>query len=141
MEEIGDDVIRSERFRAAWSIRHHRDNVALHSLYVARESCRIASWLSRHGVSVSVEDAVRASLLHDIGMTDNGIFRSPGWKKAYSHPTQGADVAEKEYHVNEVQADAIRRHMWPICIIPPKHVEGWVISMADKISSAKELLP
>lgn len=141
VQELGAEIIDSERFRAAEAIPHHlAGNVAQHSLNVARESCRIAEWLNRHGAKVDVKDAVRGSLLHDIGMTEKEVFRSPSWKKAYSHPDRGAKLAREEYRANDVQEDAVRRHMWPICLIPPKHAAGWIVSAADKICSIKEIL-
>ena len=141
VRELGAEVIDSERFQAAWEIPHHRTtSVAQHSLNVAKESCRIAEWLERRGLAVSAEDAVRSSLLHDLAMTEKPVFRSPSWNKAYSHPDRGAQLAREEYRANEVQEDAVRRHMWPICVVPPRHREGWIVMAADKISSAKELL-
>ena len=141
VQQLGADVIRSARFRSAWEIPHHRTgNVALHSLNVAKESCRLAFWLNRHGADINVKDAVCSSLLHDIGMTEKHVFHSRSWKKAYTHPIRGAEVAKNEYRTNSVQENAIRRHMWPICIVPPKHKEGWVVLAADKICSVKELL-
>ncbi len=141
VQELGANVINSERFQAAWKIPHHRKlNVAEHSINVAKESVRIATWLKRHGMNVNIEDAVCGSLLHDIGMTEKQIFRSPSWKKAYTHPDRGAIVARDEYRANAIQENIIRRHMWPICVIPPKHKEGWIVVAADKISSVKELL-
>ena len=141
VQELGAEIIDSERFRAAGAIPHHlAGNVAQHSLNVARESCRIAEWLNRHGAKVDVKDAVRGSLLHDIGMTEKEVFRSPSWKKAYSHTERGAALAREEYLANDVQEDAVRRHMWPICIVPPKHAAGWIVLAADKICSIRELL-
>ena len=141
VQELGSEIIGSERFRAAEAIPHHlAGNVARHSLNVARESCRIAEWLNRHGAQVDVKDAVCGSLLHDIGMTEKEVFRSPSWKKAYTHPARGAHVAREEYRANPVQEDAVRRHMWPICVIPPKHAAGWIVLAADKICSIREFL-
>ncbi|MBP5169641.1 MAG: HD domain-containing protein [Oscillospiraceae bacterium] len=141
VQQAGAEVLNSERFLTAWNIPHHPHvSVAQHSLHVAKESCRLAEWLNRHGAHVSVDDAILCGLLHDIGMTENRVFSSPSWIKAYTHPQHGVDVAEKEYHVREDQADAIRRHMWPVCIIPPVHTLGWIVTAADKISSIKELL-
>ena len=141
VQRLGAEIIDSERFRAAEAIPHHlAGNVAQHSLNVAKESCRIAEWLNRRGLQVDVKDAVRGSLLHDIGMTEKEVFRSPFWKKAYTHPERGAELARDEYRATSVQEDAIRRHMWPICIVPPKHAVGWIVLTADKICSIKELL-
>ncbi len=141
VKQSGMGILDSERFRAAWDIPHHPGtSVAQHSLHVAMESCRIAEWLNHHGTHVNVEETIRCALLHDIGMTENSIFSSPAWKKAYTHPNRGARVAEQEYHLTPVQADAIRRHMWPVCVIPPFHIMGWIVTTADKISSIKDLL-
>lgn len=137
---LGADVVNSDRFRSAWDIPHHRsENVALHSLRVAQESYRIAAWLHRHGIPVDVEDAVFGGLLHDIGMTEKQVSSSPSWKKAYSHPHLGAEIAENEYFANATQKDAVRRHMWPICVIPPSHAAGWIVLAADKIVSMREI--
>ncbi len=142
VKQAGTEVLDSERFRAAWDIPHHPGiSVAQHSLHVAMESCRIAEWLNRHGAHVNVKETIRCALLHDIGMTENRIFFSPAWKKAYTHPNHGARVAELEYHISPTQMDAIRRHMWPVCVIPPVHTMGWIVTTADKISSIKEMLP
>ena len=141
VQELGADVLASQRFQDAWKIPHHGNvSVAMHSLHVAKESLRLARWLNRHGGHVNEKDAVCSSLLHDIGMTERVIHKSMPWVKAYTHPTRGSTLAEEEYHVNAVQADAIKRHMWPICVIPPRHLTGWVVTAADKISSMKEVL-
>lgn len=136
VNQLGEEVLNSDRFLSAWDIPHHGNvSVAMHSLHVAKESCRIADWLQRHGVKISDEDAVRSSLLHDIGMTERRVFSSPSWRKAYTHPDRGTEIAEKEYHANEIQKDAIQRHMWPICVIPPSHVAGWVVLALDKMAT------
>ena len=141
VQRLGGEIIDSARFRAAGAIPHHlAGNVAEHSLNVAMESCRIAEWLNRRGLQVDVKDAVCGSLLHDIGMTEKDVSDSPSWKKAYSHPARGAQLAREEYRANPVQEDAVRRHMWPICVVPPRHAAGWIVLAADKICSVKELL-
>ena len=141
VELIGADIISSERFRKAEKICHHkRENVADHSLRVAKRGYRMAVWLEKRGVSVDPQDVVRGSLLHDIGMTEDAVFDSVSFKKAYRHPRKGAAIAVEEFHANQVQTDAVRRHMWPICIIPPLHTAGWIVVAADKYCSVREVL-
>ena len=31
--------------------------------------------------------------------------------------------------------NAIKRHMFPLTVIPPRYIEGWIITMADKYVS------
>ena len=136
---IGEDIIRSERFREAWETRHHvYYNVASHSLETAEYALLIARWFSRRGIRVNEEDVVRAALLHDIGMTESPVWKSPSYRKAYAHPKEGCRIAKDEFDANRLQLEAIRRHMWPICGVPPLHLTGWIVMMADKASASHE---
>ena len=138
--EEAQDILSSERFKRAEKIPHHNTSVAKHSLKTAETAWRMCSWLNRHGFKVNREDAVRASLLHDIGMTDNSVHESASWKKAYTHPRRGAKIARSEFAAKDDQVNAISRHMWPVCVIPPKHMVGWVVIAADKYASMHEYL-
>lgn len=137
--DIGDDIIHSARFRKAGRVQHHiKFTVAQHSMEVAMYALLISRWLKNRGVRISEEDTVRAALLHDIGMTEDAVHDSPSYKKAFLHPREGHRIARDEFHLNKVQLNAIHRHMFPIGIVPPKHVMGWVITFADNMSSFNE---
>ena len=136
----GGDILDSERFRKAKTIPHHNTNVAEHSLNTSEAALRICVWLKRRGIRVDQGEVIRACLLHDIGMTEEVVHHSVSWKKAYSHPRTGAQIARREYGVKKEQEEAIRRHMWPVCVIPPKNRIGWIVIAADKYSSIKEML-
>ena len=139
--ELGADIIASERFAKAIEVPHHsKDNsIAAHSLETAECALRIARWLNRHGASVDEACAVRASLLHDIGMTEDEVFLSPSHTKGHTHPLEGARIAREEFGADDLQIDAIEHHMWPVCcIVPPHSAEGWVVTAADKLCSFNE---
>jgi len=138
---LGGDIVASERFIKAKSVPHHSKggNIALHSLETAGYALMLTRWLKQHGVEVSEVDAVRASLLHDIGMTEDKVFQSPSPIKAWTHPREGMRIALQEYGVNKVQAEAIKYHMWPVFSLPPRSMVGWVVTMADKCCSIHEL--
>lgn len=136
---LGGDIIQSDRFKKAWDVDHHVDyNVAAHSLEAAGYALKIAKWFSARGVKVNKREVVRATLLHDIGMTEDRVHRSPSYRKAYLHPKEGYRIAEEEYSANRTELEAIRRHMWPVCLIPPVHLTGWIVLMADKASASRE---
>ena len=137
---LGGDIIRSERFAKARKVPHHRGkhNVAGHCMETAGYALLIARWLNRHGIAANERDAVRASLLHDIGMTEEEVHSSPSRVKARSHPLEGSRIAVEEYGANEVQADAILHHMWPIATSRPHGAVGWVVTAADKRCSMHE---
>lgn len=137
--EVGEDIIRSDRFEKAKHVSHHiRFTVAEHSVEVAMYALLIARWLRKKGVHIEETDAVRAALLHDIGMTENNVHDSPSYRKAFSHPREGHRIARDEFNANRTQLDAIRYHMWPICIKPPRHIIGWILFTADKLSTINE---
>ena len=140
--ELGGDIIASERFAKARSVPHHskEGNIADHSIETAGYALQLARWVNRHGGSVSERDAVRTSLLHDIGMTEDDVFLSPSSVKAKTHPVEGARIAQEEFGVTEAQADAILYHMWPFCsFVPPHSALGFVVTMADKCCSLNEV--
>jgi len=138
---IGEDILSSDRFAKAELLPHHNKHctIASHSFETARHALSIQRWLDRHGVKVSKEDVVRSSLLHDIGMTEDPVFLSPSYRKAYSHPREGSRIAIEEFDASAIQADAISRHMWPIGFIPPRSATGWIVVAADKCSSVCEV--
>lgn len=140
--DFGEDIVVSERFSMALDVHHHsrNDSIAVHSLETAGYALLLTRWLNQHGASVSESDAVRASLLHDIGMTEEKVFLSPSYKKASSHPREGARIAKDEFGANETQVDAILYHMWPFCsLVAPRSTVGFVVTVADKLCSLNEL--
>lgn len=141
VSETGEDIITSNRFAKARTVPHHGRylNTADHSIEVAEWALRISEWLDRHGMEVDGEETVKAALLHDIGMTEDAVFLSPSRVKARTHPKEGARIAREEFSADDVQIDAILRHMWPIGFVPPRHVTGWVVVAADKCASMNDV--
>ena len=140
--ELGEDIVASERFAMALNVPHHSKNrdIASHSVETAGYALLLARWLNRHGASVNEEDAVRASLLHDIGMTEKDVFLSPSSKNGRSHPREGARIAREEFGANETQVDAILYHMWPACsMVAPHSAVGFIVTTADKLCFFNEI--
>lgn len=137
----GADIIKSDRFKKAKRVQHHINyNVAVHSVEVAMYALLIVRCLKKHHLAKRLDerDLVRAALLHDIGMTNDAVHGSPSYKKAFSHPREGFRIARDEFHLNKAQLKAIKYHMWPVGIIPPSNVIGWILTTADNMSSFNE---
>lgn len=129
----------SERFIKARGIPHHFNvSVAAHSVDAAERALDIYRLLTRCGIHANKTDVVRASLLHDIGMTIDEVFQSIPKIKAHTHPVEGARIARDEYDANDNQLDAILFHMWPIGGVSPHSLAGWIILAADKWSFLQE---
>jgi uncharacterized protein len=56
-----------------------------------------------------------------------------------THPKTALLNARDHFELNEKEADIILRHMWPLTVIPPKSVEGFIVSYADKYCSVAEV--
>lgn len=41
---------------------------------------------------------------------------------------------------NQIERDSIEHHMFPLTPYPPKYIEGYLVTAADKISATKETL-
>lgn len=120
-------------------IQHGTMTVRKHTIDVARTSL----WLNEKlGINCNQRDLVRGALLHDYFLYDwhdkdhVKIHRLHG----FYHPGIALDNALKEYSLNPRQADIIKKHMWPLTIVPPMCREAWIVTMADKYCSLLETM-
>ncbi len=82
---------------------------------------------------------MRAALLHDYFLYDwhehdDGTHRWHGFR----HPATAERNARADFAIDDVVANSIRTHMFPLTPVPPRHVEGWLVTAADKISATTE---
>lgn len=133
---------------------HHgpHNNILQHSLrvaFVVYLLCllfRINPWVRK--------SAVVAALLHDCfgfnwhNKSDprmNSLKNEKGIKKitrlhVFNHGNLAVKNVERYIELNPRQEDAIRKHMFPAYPIPPRYVEGWLLTVADKVVATKECL-
>ena len=84
---------------------------------------------------------ILSALGHDLGIVGNrfGEDLKGKFKTSIDHPKRSVEVASDVADIHEKTATAIKRHMWPICIIPPNSLEGWILTVADKWAAVQEL--
>ncbi|MDE7205798.1 MAG: phosphohydrolase, partial [Lachnospiraceae bacterium] len=58
----------------------------------------------------------------------------------FFHPGRALRNAKKEYRLTKRQADIIKKHMWPLTVVPPMCREAWIVTTADKYCSLMETL-
>lgn len=121
------------------SLQHGKVTTYAHSIRVAATSIWLADKL---GVlhKVHMADLVQASLLHDYFLYDwhnydGGTHRWHG----FNHGQRAAKLAKERFHINERVYQAIYYHMFPL-VLPPRSLEGWLVSLADKISATDETI-
>lgn len=116
-------------------IQHGKITCLKHSISVAYVSYYLCK---KYNLKVDLKSVIRGALLHDFFLYD--------WHKSkirfhgYKHPKIALNNALKYFTLNKVEMDIIKKHMWPLTIIPPKYLESYVVSIADKYCSSIETL-
>ena len=138
ISEAAPDILQSQNFQSTKEhIQHGRMTVNNHCMNVAKYSLAISEKLP---IRCNERELIRGALLHDYFLYD---WHSPEHVPLYKlhgfyHPGTAYRNASKEYDLTPRESDIIRRHMWPLTIIPPRCREGWIVTTADKWCSLME---
>lgn len=137
----GRDILESDNFgKTANHVQHGTMSVQEHCINVAKTSIRIKEALH---INCNMEDLVRGALLHDYFLYDwhKGDPNDSKLKlHGFYHPGKALRNAKKEYLLTRRQEDIIKKHMWPLTVIPPRCKEGWIVTTADKYCSLMETI-
>ncbi len=129
------DVYDNEKVKKLdnWEQHNHTSRLQ-HSINVAYYSyiiCKKMGWDYR--------SAARAGMLHDLFFYD---WRKPSSLRTCNHaawhPLVALDNAKKITELNEIEEDAIKKHMWPCTVVPPKYKESYAVTLADKLCAVIE---
>ena len=108
------------------SCLEHSKNVSYYSYVI----CKI--------LKCDFKSAARGGLLHDYFLYD--WHHSPYRLHGFFHPHYAFLNATRDFSLNEIECDIIKKHMWPLTITPPKYKEALVVSMVDKYCTIAEVL-
>ncbi|MBE6795147.1 MAG: hypothetical protein E7533_01025 [Ruminococcaceae bacterium] len=98
------------------------------------------SFLITRKLGLDYKSTARAATMHDLFYYD--------WReKDLSHKLHGyrhPGVAHKNAwylcgYLNKKEEDIIKKHMWPLTIIPPRYLESLVVSSMDKYCATIEV--
>ncbi len=142
IKEYGRDIISSDIFAKANRQTHHNTTtVGKHSLRVAWSTVKICEFLIRHGIKIDERSAVRAALMHDLGIIGRHEKFSNSYDTSRRHPKESLLIADKiEPQMSEGMRQAIERHMFPVFAKPPTRPEAIVVCIADKIGALGDLI-
>lgn len=133
--EYGRQILESENFKQTIEhMQHGSMSVYHHSLNVARYSIAINRYFK---LCATEKELIRGALLHDYFLYD-WHKQHHGKLHGFYHPGIALKNAEKEYHLTSREKDIIRKHMWPLTVVPPLCREAWIVTMADKYCSLLE---
>jgi len=133
--KIVDHILNNQDFNKIKEARHHGSNRFDHSLRVSYYSYRISRFFG-----FDYEEAAKAALLHDFFMTDNQSSLKDAIISNFVHAKEAANNAMKYFELSLKEEDIIVTHMFPINIVPPKYIEGWVVTSVDKVVATYEHL-
>ncbi len=138
LKKYAEDILNSANFqRTKEHIQHGNMTVNEHCINVAKTSLMIKKKLH---ITCNQRDLVRGALLHDYFLYDwhKKDLRNPHKLHGFYHPGRALRNAKKEYVLTKRQEDIIKKHMWPLTVVPPMCREAWIVTAADKYCSLME---
>lgn len=150
---IARSIIHYDFYKASKQFGHHggTNNVYKHCVSVGYRAYRIGKVFKLN--NNRLQSVVYAALLHDMfghsfwgnkSNIINSLKNNKGFDKirkihAFYHGEEAVINTSKYISLNEYQKDAIIKHMFPLYPIPPKHIEGWILTLADKLVATEEI--
>lgn len=142
---IVKEILESSEFQKRKTYRHHGEiSVYEHSLSVSILSYNIARKINIFfgKMIINEYDIAVASLLHDFYYNDytKDKTKTPFFKQhGFVHAREARDNSRKFFpqYMNDRVENTILRHMFPLNIMPPKYIEGWIVTCVDKYVSCE----
>lgn len=150
-----EEILMHDEFQKRKLFNHHRDmSVWDHSILVS-----FKSYIASKYFGADPRICAIAGLLHDfypyawlyndkLANIDDGEYlkelnvkKSLFKKHGFVHAKEAALNYIKFFpHLeNKKITNSIKRHMFPLNILPPRYIEGFVITLVDKLNSCHEL--
>lgn len=133
---IVNDILCNKNFQSMDNyMQHGKTSTKMHSINVSYLSYKLCKKLNlKHNA------AARAALLHDYYLYDwHTHYKETGLRfHGFTHPRTALNNALKEFTLSKLEQDIILKHMWPLTLVPPKHLEGLIVTFIDKYCSIAE---
>ena len=133
--EIISDLIHHESVKSMKNYIQHGDTTCLeHSLFVSYMSFKMCKRLK-----MDYKSAARGALLHDFFLYDWHISGNSEGLHGFSHPRVALRNAKYHFIINALEEEIIIKHMWPLTLAPPLKSEAFIVSLADKYCTLREM--
>lgn len=138
--ELGNDILLSEKFQAMKTFTQHGStSVFEHVLSVAKMSLVIAiAGEQFFGIKVDRRSLIRGALLHDYFLYDWHTLVKGHNVHGFTHPGTALRNAKRDFEINDIEANLIKTHMFPLTPFIPKYKESVTVCLADKICAICE---
>ncbi|MBR0366230.1 MAG: HD domain-containing protein [Clostridia bacterium] len=130
------EMMKCSRLSDMLTLKQHGDTECLaHTIAVVYCALDIASKLN---IPINKRQLIRGGILHDYFLYDWHDGRPERRIHGFTHPYKALRNAEEDFELTEIERDIIKKHMFPLTVVPPKYREAWLICIADKICALKE---
>lgn len=99
------------------------------------------SFLISRKLGLDYESTARAATMHDLFYYDWREDDLSHKLHGYRHP--GTALKNAYYlcgTLNKKEEDIIKKHMWPLTVVPPKYLESFVVTSMDKYCATIEMI-
>lgn len=135
---VANDLLRDER---VWEMQNYIQHGSIscleHSFVVSYYSYTLVKKLR---ISCDERALIRGALLHDYFLYDWHDAESWHRLHGFRHPFFAYRNAMRDFQIGKREQEIIRKHMWPLTVIPPVCREAWVVNAVDTASGLVEVL-
>ena len=132
--ETAAPLLDNPTVKALSQYNHHRGKTRL-------DHVKEVAWLSflwGKRLSLDCRAIVRGALLHDLFFYD--WLREGPRLHGFRHHNISLKNARKVTSLSKKEEDIIKKHMWPLTIIPPFYKESLIVSLVDTFCSTRDYI-
>lgn len=130
-----NDLLESEVVQKMCNFTQHGDTTTFdHCLMVSFKSFQFC-----RKFNLDYRAAARGGLLHDLFLYDWHDKDLGVNLHGFYHPGIALRNAENAFVLDDKEKEIIKKHMWPLTVVPPKCREAYVICYFDKTCTLKEV--
>ena len=127
-------LLENPALKALSQFDHHRGKTRLEHV----KEVAYLSFLWGRRLSLDCNAIVRGGLLHDLFYYD-WLHEGPRLH-GFRHHNIALKNARKVTRLSKKEEDIIKKHMWPLTIIPPFYMESLIVSLIDTFCSTRDYL-
>jgi len=125
--ELVSHILDDDDFKKLQNFLHHGVSRYEHSLKVSYQAYKYAK---KH--NLNYKEVAVGGLLHDFFENTSDPTMKERFITTFRHSNIAEYNATKKFNVNQMEADIIGSHMFPINKRIPKYKESWLVSLYDK---------